>query len=143
MTALPPVELPEGALLLYEHMAEDEDERDSNSRWFVRADGAFYHARNRPGELGHWSEPFPVAPALRFNAAQLDELRNAIEDADLHALARTPAARPDPEPSHVFVERWSTPGVAGPASVEVFDDEEPSGIAALRAVMNRLVADSR
>jgi hypothetical protein len=140
---LPPAELPRGALLLFEQMAEDEDERSANSRWYVRDDGAFLHARNRPGgEPEHWTVPFPDEPARRFDEAQLAALRDAITAADLPRLARRPAGRPEPEPSHVIVERWSVLGPQGPVTVEVCDDEPPE-IAALRAVVNRLVAESR
>ena len=139
----PSPELPDRALLLYEQTAEDEHERDGNSRFYVRDDGAFFHARNREGgdPARTWDDPFPDAPVRRLDAAAVAELRAALAPFPRLAehYARPPAA---PAPSHPVTERWTAVVDGRPRTVVVEEDAVPPPLAELRAVLDRLVAAS-
>jgi len=139
----PSPELPDRALLLHEQLAEDEHERDANSRFYVRDDGAFFHSRNRAaGDPGRpWDTDFPDKPVRQLDAGAVAELRAALAGFPRLAAryARPPGA---PAPSHPVTERWTAVVDGRPRTVVVEEDAVPPPLAELRALIDRLVAAS-
>jgi len=146
------LEIPDGALLLYEQMAIRDPDRSGNWRFLVRADGGFYHARNTrlwvtdPALLASddptlfWNTPFPATPARALSPQQRDELERAIRTADFPALARRSPFTPRGRVSDPSVERWSAILNGETHSVVVESGAAPPELVTLRATVDALVA---
>lgn len=93
---LPTPDLPDDALVLFEHIIID-SERSDNWRFYVRDDGAFFNARNEELWVARedgssddpalfWNTPFAAEPTRQLTASQFDEFLQALETADIGAL---------------------------------------------------------
>ncbi|HEY4348001.1 MAG TPA: hypothetical protein VGM80_10465 [Gaiellaceae bacterium] len=145
--ALPPVELPNGALVLFEHMAVDDLDRSGNWRFYVSGDGGFYQARNErlfveQSDLGRtdpslfWNVALPDAPQRQFDEKAMESLRETVEGIDFEKLGNG-ADRA------VQVERWTSAGGSSPGSAVVVNGKNPRELAELRRTIDGLVAKQR
>jgi hypothetical protein len=145
--ALPPVELPADALVLYEEMALDDPDRTGNWRFYVSRDGGFYNARNtqlfvlEPADLARgdpalfWNTDFPPEPQRRLEPAAVAELEQALDGLDLTRFAeRLPVGQ-----RVTSAQRW-TVARDGDTRSAVVVGKAPPELATLRQTVDRLVA---
>jgi hypothetical protein len=149
---LPRLELPAGALLLYESMALDDPDRTGNYRFYLDADGRFFHARNAqlwltsPDQFGSddpalfWNAPFPTDAQRYLTEAQRAELVEAIRRADFSSLSRTYRSKRIQSPP--TVERWTTVQSGTVNTVVVENEAAPKQLLKLREAIDQLVEEA-
>jgi hypothetical protein len=140
---LPPLELPERAILLHESFAVHSRERRGNSRFYVRDDGAFFHQRNTSDAPADelWDEPFAERPVLLMGPDGLAKLEQFIRDADFASLESS-YDNPLVRSSNPVVERFTAASGRAPATVTVHDGALPAQLKHLREGLDALLEEA-
>ena len=143
---LPLPELPAGAVLLFEHMAVDDQDRSGNRRFYLDAGGGFFEAHNTQLHVDelqlasanprfHWNVDLPSEPLRRFDEEAMERLRQAIASVDFDEVDW-----PGEGELVAEAERWTAPSEAGPLTVVVINGRAPAPLDDLRALIESLCA---
>ncbi len=147
---LPAPNLPDDALVLYEHIVID-SERSDNWRFYVRDDGAFFNARNSELWVAQedwssddpalfWNTPFVAEPTRRLTAAQFSEFSQALEAANVGALR---AYYPDANfesTTPPWIERWTFVLDGEVVTILIECQAAPAQLTDLHQTLTRLLA---
>jgi hypothetical protein len=149
---LPRLELPAGALLLYESMVLDDPDRTGNYRFYFGDDGRFFQARNTqlwltsPEQFDSddpalfWNRPFPPEAQRYLTEAQQAELVEAICRASFSSLSgRYRSKRLQSPPT---VERWTAVQSGTVNTVVVENEAAPKQLLKLREAIDQLVEEA-
>jgi hypothetical protein len=145
---LPPVELPDGAVLLFEHMAVDDPDRTGNWRFYISRGGGFYQARNeqlfvdqedlgRPDPHLYWNVEFPPEPQRRFDDDAMRSVEAAIATVDFGSGNTASPERV------IQAERWTADSAGSLGSSVAVNGSVPPELDRLRRLIDDLVERSR
>ena len=149
---LPKLEIPEGALLLYEYMVMKDPDRTGNWRTYIDAEGCFYSARNsqlwltEPAQFESdapeltWNTPFSSTPDRCLTEVQVAELMDKIRSVAFPDLKPIYTSVAFPFTSSPSVERWTLIREDGTISVVVEQGATPLRLTDFRATIDRLIA---
>jgi len=151
---LPQLEIPDGALLLYESMVAKSLDRTSNWRYFIDHRGCYYSARNQELQLADadelnsndpalaWDTPFQALPDRCLTDAQFAELQEAIALAALSELDARYTSVSFPFTDSPRVERWTIVEQETTVTIVVEQDVAPLRLKDLQTLVSRLVAEA-
>jgi len=151
---LPKLELPANTWILYENVAIDAPDRTGNWRFLIRDDGYFFHARNTQYWLEdltlinsadpdlHWNTAFGDNPNRCLNDSQLNDLRDALDKAQVSKLEPYYAPSPDEQESHPSAERWTITHDELTHTIVVERGAVPKALVTLRQKIDELIADA-
>ena len=151
---LPILEIPDGALMLFEHMVMKDPDRTVNWRYYFDTGGCFYSARNtqlwvtEPEQFESddpaltWNTAFSSAPDRCLTEEQFAELKEAIELAVFRDLRPSYTSVAFPFTSSPAVERWTMVDEDGPMTVVAEQGASPLPLADLQRLISRLVAEA-
>jgi hypothetical protein len=116
---LPRLEVPDGAVLLYEQVAPQDMDRSADWRFYLRSDGCWFQARNQAlvlseaADLGKddpalfWNVPFGDQPQACLSKEELDQVLRAVDGAGFQDLDPYYPLPSGVRVSHPAVARWT------------------------------------
>ncbi|MCU0521908.1 MAG: hypothetical protein MUF84_14610 [Anaerolineae bacterium] len=151
---LPTLEIPDDALLLFEHMVMKDPDRTVNWRYYFDVEGCYHSARNtqlwltEPEQFDSedpeltWNTPFSPTPDRCLTEEQLAELTDSIELVVFEDLKPSYTSVAFPFTSSPAVERWTLVDEDGPVTVVAEQGASPPPLADLQRLIGRLVAEA-
>jgi hypothetical protein len=132
---------------MFEEFSVDR-ERGANWRWYLRLDGAWFHASNdmlwaegppstAPAE--HWNTAFTAEPVRRFDASWMERIRAAVDAAGLRDDG---GVETNGSGSEVVLQRWTLVENGRQHVALLGRGEAPPGLAQLARTIDEAVAES-